>query len=85
MKFGVPPFNNAEPKDSFYTLLSKRPKTYWKCAYAVKQHLKQGKTVSEDFIDLINIMLSPDLTVRPASIQEVLEHPYFSSEDLSDV
>lgn len=75
---GHPPFTTAEPKDPFYRCLAAgKADIFW------KQHSK-GKDggegfFSNDFKDLITIMLSLDPEKRP-SIEELISHAWMQGE-----
>lgn len=52
----------------------------------MKKYSANNGPLNKDYVDLLTSMLSSDLKLRPASVDEVLEHPYFTlSEEESSI
>jgi len=61
MRTTAPPFRNAEMKDGHYAMLQKKPKKFWKLA---KRYVDKRDPLSDEFIDLVNSLLSYDAKKR---------------------
>ena len=82
--FGAPPFNRATPMDRNYAIFLRKKEMFFKVHPSVKKYIAKNGPVSETLIDLLTSMLSSDLTVRPVSVQQLLEHSFFENGDKID-
>jgi len=80
-KFGAPPFNRASPLDRNYAIFLRKSQMFFKVHPSIKKYIAKHGQPEETLIDLLTSMLSPDLSKRPVSVQEVLNHPFFASGD----
>ena len=85
MKFGFWPFAAAEADDVNYRHIIRDPVRFWKFGEGIRHITKVNRDLLDsDFVKLLTALFSPDLTVRPKSISEVLSHPYFTNEDINN-
>jgi len=82
--FGAPPFSRASPLDRNYAIFLRKTELFWKVHPSVKRYIAKNGPVSEPLTDLLTSMLSSDLTKRPVSVKEVLEHAFFQNGDKID-
>lgn len=85
--FGAPPFSRADPRnDRFYSLLSKKPESFFRLHPTIKRVQSELNiaTVDADLIDLLTVLLSQDLSVRPRTIDDVLGHKFFAQAQYED-
>uniref|UniRef100_A0A7S3HVH1 Protein kinase domain-containing protein n=1 Tax=Favella ehrenbergii TaxID=182087 RepID=A0A7S3HVH1_9SPIT len=78
LQFGAPPFNDTSAHDRNYNVLQRNADSYWRLHPCVR---KWGEPIDEDFKSLLTSMLSADISKRPASIADVIQHPFFTKED----
>jgi serine/threonine protein kinase len=86
---GKPPFSTAKSTDRYYSLLKKRPESYFRVSPSIREFTKklQIDKIDSDITSLVSVLLSEDLSKRPSSIKEVLKHPFFTddAQDSSDL
>ena len=59
---------------------------FWKHHPAVKRlRAANPEAIDTHFIDMLNLMFSADLQVRPKTVQEVFSHVYFNDVDFTDI
>ena len=83
-KFGAPPFNRATTMDRNYAIFLRKTELFFKVHPSVKKYIAKHGQVDESLLDLLTSMLSSDLSKRPVSVQEVLDHAYFTNGDKLD-
>ena len=80
MYFGRPPWLESSDRDRYFRAYRQKPDHLFKC-YA-HQFYKNDK-IDQNLMNLTLSLLSHDPKDRPDSVDEVLKHPFFTS-DLTD-
>ena len=75
--FGVPPFCSTNLNDRNYRIFRNNPDNFWRLQPTVKKFVNKNGAVDKNLISLLTSMFQADPSKRPASIEEILSHPYF--------
>lgn len=76
---GHPPFYKPDVSDIRYKhIMNNNIERFWELVWKNKDH-SQSSLFSDDFKNLVNLMLSPSPCLRP-SLSEIKEHPWMKGE-----
>ena len=79
--FGAPPFSRTLPGDRNFNIFLRNKECFWKMHPSVKKYVAKSGPVNPKLIDLLTNMLSADISARPESVQNVLEHAFFEEAE----